>query len=169
MDSKQYSLDEINFDYITNEFYLMDKGVRNACLIDFNNSQESDFIKDLCDEYNYFAIIFNGDDEHESGSILICKYIYQIELVREMSLKLEEHSFLYEYILGKLLGYTDESMEQYLTQHGCTDKKPLKDLYKHSYTYKYKYVNHDEIYKSKLQRQYEIRTKMNKAYGKETQ
>lgn len=168
MDSKQYSLDEINFDYITNEFYLMDKGVRNACLIDFNNSQESDFIKDLCNEYGYHPILWGGD-EHASGSILVCKYIYQIELAREMSNKLEKHSFLYEYILGKLLGYTDESMEQYLTQNGCTDKKPLKDLYKHSYTYKYKYVNHDDIYKSKLQRQYEIRTKINKAYGKETQ
>ena len=123
---------DIDFNYITNEFYLMDKGVRNACLITFHNRQEANLIKDLCNEYRYHPLLW---DEYKSGSILVCKYIYQIELAKEISLKLEKHSFLYEYILGKLLGYTDDAMEQHLTQHECVDKKPLKDLYKYLYEY----------------------------------
>ena len=107
------------FNEISNEIYLLHTGVRNCCIIDSVDEEDIKLIKKLIsrDEYRirdekYWDPI-NGK---WINNIYIYKYDFQEKLI-DIIIKAYEagvdNHFLMQYALGKLLGYSDDSMEDY--------------------------------------------------------
>ena len=55
----------------------------------------------------------NPNGMYQTYAIWICKYKHQIEIIGMLE---GNKSFIEEWIVGKLLGYSDEAMEEHLTK-----------------------------------------------------
>ena len=120
---------------IMNECYLINKGVRSAftdCLIltefdEEDKESNKQFIKDLATNVNLEDLIFyineyprREDDipEYRYYDLWIFKYPHQLK-IRDNLYKLDE--YMREYVIGKLLGYSDQSMEEFLSKNYPND------------------------------------------------
>ena len=115
----------INKSLLLNELYLMDKGIRDCFEVlvsgdDESISKDIEYIIEKATEYHfmYFMVELEADDDDPCNtkyvSMFIFKYNYQKILLSVIYNKFKAHSFEYEYCLGTLLGYSGESMEEFL-------------------------------------------------------
>lgn len=128
---------------VENECYLINKGVRSCALLSvsgFYQNEEDIIVKleDLILNHNLQSFVYKqkfNDCNLEVYSFWIYKYHHQLALIKYIS-KLKERDFLSDWIIGKLLGYSDESMESFLTMKLIdnldllreSDFKELKDF-----------------------------------------
>lgn len=114
---------------LEDNMYLMDKGVRDCCelLISGSPSEIGDQLYDIeaqAAEHKYNVLAFRLQREegetNECHSVFICKYNYQKILLTKLYNEVKPHSFIYEYMMGTLLGYSAASMEEFLMRK-CTD------------------------------------------------
>lgn len=110
-------------DRISNEVYYLYKGVRTCALIPLDGNEKLEEILELRDYLEWLCT--TGEVQlkfgvfQERDEIFIYTYEHELkiyELVSKMyavGLANEIH-YMREFILGKLLGYSSESMERYL-------------------------------------------------------
>lgn len=118
---------------IMDNCYLIKKGVRSAYLctitapidaIEFDDMSIANLqtrlkeIEEYAKEEGLFFYAYSLPrseefelDDEESACVWIYKYPHQGQILRSLK---GDHSFLEEWIVGKLLGYSDESMEAFL-------------------------------------------------------
>lgn len=120
---------------IIDNIYLIQKGVRSTYMTSITAPKERTVLNnssilslsdklDKIEEYvkkeglYLYAYSLSRDeydlDEEESACIWIYKYSHQGEIIRSLT---GSHSFVEEWITGKLLGYSDEAMENFLADH----------------------------------------------------
>ena len=124
----------IDPDRLEDDLYLMDKGVRDCCEI-FIYGAENELEEKLSEieqqatSHNFYItyIDMHCDDDKDGKygkSVFVCKYHYQRILISKLNNDITPHSFIYEYIMGSLLGYSAAAMEEFLMKH-CADKTIL--------------------------------------------
>ena len=116
---------------IRNDIYLIQKGVRSCCYHVFSyneydpitaNMQLKDFQRIIKEASLYFFIKFDGKIqeremiEEEYYKIYIYKYSHQYNIIQNIE-NGKYDFYTREYIIGKLLGYDDQSMEDFLKIH----------------------------------------------------
>lgn len=109
--------------HLSNEVYLISKGVRSCAWIGFPNEivpfLEKDFLALIkIENLNFFVLPFDLMIDNEITGhiqIFIYKYTWQKELFVFYINK--RNSLTAEFIFGKLLGYSDESINQFLTKN----------------------------------------------------
>ena len=108
-------------DMLANELYLMDKGVRDCCETTIGGTpteigEKLYDIESMCLDYKYHVVSFllEKEEDREYRSVFICKYNYQKILLNKLFNEVKPHSFIYEYMMGTLLGYSAASMEEFL-------------------------------------------------------
>ena len=117
---------------VTNETYLMAKGVRDAALVTFNIPDYYDTVYDEPDEtlkkivtdilargFKYKFIPFTTeDDDMDYMDIFIYKYDHQWEMYETSQImkasKDEDAYRVGEYLMAKLLGYSESDIHDYL-------------------------------------------------------
>lgn len=105
-----------------NDLYLLDRGVRSVCKeflrYEKNNENTISLIHELQQMTITRNLYFKTFDtvSKEDGKINLAiyayKYIHQLPLIKYV--ESGEKGMIREWILGKLLGYSDESMDEYL-------------------------------------------------------
>ena len=104
------------------QIYLIKCGVRDCALIDIPTNIYSKFENDLNEYMNQFMIKSYIHYWNNYISFFLYKRDFQLELFKECFLTYFENDTLLErslkdqYILGKLLGYSEESMEEYFSK-----------------------------------------------------
>ena len=122
----------VNKSLLLNELYLMEKGIRDCFQIlvsgdDESISKDIEYIIMRATEYRfmYYVVELEADDNDPPDTkyvlVYVFKYNYQKILLNMIYNKFKAHSFEYEYCLGTLLGYSGESMEEFLMKD-ITDK-----------------------------------------------
>ena len=107
------------FNEISNEMYLLRTGVRNCCMVECVDEEDIELIKEFISRDGYRV----RDEKYWHpikgkwiNDIYIYKYDFQEKLI-DIIIKAYEAGvadhFLIQYALGKLLGYSDDSMEDY--------------------------------------------------------
>lgn len=116
---------------LVNECYLISKGVRSCAQMtvvgvkDIN--EECPCITDMLFNLEQVALRYNLqsmwfkykdqsdiEDGFEAYSFWVYRYPHQLVVIRTIE-EMAKHSFLVEWMTGKLLGYSDASMEKYLS------------------------------------------------------
>jgi len=100
----------------SNEIYLLKTGVRDCCLIEEVSDEDIKLITDLVLEDGYRIKINKTFDPKYRPDVYVYKYDYQdklINLIIEAYNSGKATDFLIQYSLGKLLGYSDQSMDEY--------------------------------------------------------
>lgn len=106
---------------VENECYLIDKGVRSCALLSVSGYYQNDLdiiskMEEIVLNHKLHSYKFKQkflDCDLEVYTFWIYKYHHQLALIKYLS-KIEGRDFLSEWIIGKLLGYSDESIEDYL-------------------------------------------------------
>ena len=126
----KFKISERNFYELSINIYLLQKGVRDCALIPINLFGNKEKKLDELFEIEQFIIssnlyynILKYDDEEEDNfsedlSIYVFKYSHQkmvIEIL-ENDKRFTKGSFMYEYLIGTLLGYSGAEMEKYLSK-----------------------------------------------------
>lgn len=125
-----------NIDYVgrlMNECYLIEKGVRSAytevlTMVERDesdkeyNSKYLDEIKDVVNRNGLLYLIEEWErdpndyyKDRKYYNMWVVKYPHQLVLVKK--LPYIKSRYLREYLKGKILGYSDESMEEYLSRN----------------------------------------------------
>jgi len=134
------TLIEHDLNELAEQLYLMDKEVRNCCTIllrpkEFYYDTENDcnYLEDfvysiLSRGFKYKFIKFETDDDNEFMELFVYKYDHQFEMYKATEIFKASNSTnmcrIGQYILGKLLGYSDRNMEEFLnTPHGNKEVK----------------------------------------------
>ena len=123
---------------ISDNCYLITKGVRSCYLgsvsgptehyvygqsddihIVYSLDEKLAEIEKMAKSYDLYFVAYkkkleNFDDDHEHAEIWIYKYPHQLHIIRMFTEK--ESYYLREWAIGKLLGYSDEAMEEFLTK-----------------------------------------------------
>ncbi len=121
---------------ILNELYLLDKGVRDCFCETVIDPEDLDFIIEEAVHHNYYVYTHEFEDKCDKKTIYIayvCKYNYQKIMLHKMYTDSNIDKFTKEYIEGTLLGYSAQSMEEYLIKMIVNDSidpvesgKPVK-------------------------------------------
>ena len=122
---------------ILNELYLLDKGVRDCFCETVMEPEDIDFIIGQAVQHNYYVYTreFDDDccDEKKFYIVYVCKHNYQKIMLHKMYTDSNMDKFTREYIEGTLLGYSAQSMEEYLMKMIVNDSidpvesgKPVK-------------------------------------------
>ena len=111
-----------------NEIYLINKGVR-SCASDTVRICEDDSSEEVLNNLEQMTIRDNlhfiafkmkpcSDDppEVEYWMIYACKYAHQIPIIKFLE-AYQGPKYIYDYIMGKLLGYSDAAMEEFLSKN----------------------------------------------------
>lgn len=118
----------IDKDRLSDGLYLLTKGVRD-CLEMSIVGTPKEINDQLCDieslatrgDYHVLAFKINDKELESEGReyhmVFVCKYQYQRILLTKLFNDIKPHSFIYEYIMGTLLGYSAASMEEFLMTH----------------------------------------------------
>ena len=125
------TLVELNQAELDEHLYLMDKGVRNCFMMLLH---EKDYYYDPENDYNYLEdfvtsivsrrfkykfIEFECDDE-PFIDLFVYRYDHQFEMYKVSEILKRNNSRKVrragQYIMGKLLGYSDKNMEQFLNE-----------------------------------------------------
>ena len=114
---------DIKISEVENECYLIDKGVRSCALVPVSGfyQNEMDILSKLEEVvlnhklHSYTIKQKFLDCDLEVYIFWIYKYHHQLALIKYVESKSDNKDILSEWIIGKLLGYSDESMEDYLT------------------------------------------------------
>ena len=114
-------------DQLNDDIYLIDKGVRNCALHTASSYKLDDVIKFLefacksnvsgkfiCKFALFEEVNDEIDEEDKDYKLFLYRYPHQVAIF-ERCLQMKD-PLLYEWTLGKLLGYSDESIEGFL-QH----------------------------------------------------
>ena len=116
---------------VYNETYLMTKGVRDAALLTLSDPDYYDTVYDEQDEtlkdivadilsrgFKYKFIPFTTSDGLDYMDIFIYKYDHQWEMYEASQImkasKDDDAYRLGEYLMGKILGYSEEDIHDYL-------------------------------------------------------
>lgn len=107
---------------VENECYLIDKGIRSCALLTVSEYYQNEMdiiskLEDIVFNHKLHSCLYKQkfeDCDLEVYTFWIYKYHHQLALIRYVS-EIEEKTILSEWITGKLLGYSDESMESFLT------------------------------------------------------
>ena len=110
------------FDVCCNEMYLLYKGVRNCALLENHYEKSLDIrkdfrqIKSFANQYN-LKIVMYVKSKLKQYRCYVYRYNYQRILIDfvEHDFNSPQSQFISEYIIGKLLGYSDKSMSECLT------------------------------------------------------
>lgn len=109
---------------VVENLYLLDKGIRDCALMECGDVDENGNIPEEVEDMIYkrlsthsnIKVVFKtfeyGDGKFVDA--LFYKYNYQRILIEKLYTDIPSHSFLYEYCLGTLLGYSGASMEEFL-------------------------------------------------------
>lgn len=109
---------------VVENLYLLDKGIRDCALMECGDADENGNIPEEVEDMVYkrlsthsnIKVVFKtfeyGDGKFVDA--LFYKYNYQRILIEKLYTDIPCHSFLYEYCLGTLLGYSGASMEEFL-------------------------------------------------------
>lgn len=124
---------------LMNECYLISKGVRSCaqmtvvgvkdineecpCITDMLFSLEQAALRDNLNS-TWFKYKDQSDieDGFEAYSFWVYRYPHQLVIIRAIE-EMAKHSFLVEWMTGKLLGYSDASMETYLSRNIMNEVK----------------------------------------------
>ena len=111
---------------VMENLYLLDKGIRDCALMECGDADENGNIPEEVEDMIYkrlsthsnIRVVFktfkcDGEDG-KFVDALFYKYNYQRILIEKLYTDIQSHSFLYEYCLGTLLGYSGASMEEFL-------------------------------------------------------
>lgn len=108
---------------VENECYLIDKGVRSCALVSVSGFYQNEM--DILSKLEEVVLVHKLhsytikqkflDCDLEVYTFWIYKYHHQLALIKYVESKSDNKDILSEWITGKLLGYSDESMENYLT------------------------------------------------------
>ena len=113
---------------VLNEIYLMEKGVRDCVLIDDIPCANSDELRNTIFSIEQFAttsgfrVVVNhvtddADPSNEFCEVYIYKYNYQRLIINIILEDKKIDKFLKEYLLGSLLGYSAQSMEEFIMKN----------------------------------------------------
>ena len=110
--------DEISV--LINELYLLDKGVRDCFSITVMGEEEEigdslEYIISKVMEHGYYMYTKSLPND-KACIVYVCKYNYQKLILHKIYKNLEEHSILFEYCIGSILGYSGEAMENFITK-----------------------------------------------------
>lgn len=120
-------------DNILNEVYLINKGVRTCALLEgtsFSSDTEEESVYQieqliLKNGLNYFWVKHEKSEDYADNvyyTVYIYKYEHQRYILSYLENKMrDQNPLIYEWMMGKCLGYSDEAMEQFLT-HIVIDK-----------------------------------------------
>ena len=109
---------------VMENLYLLDKGIRDCALMECGDADENGNIPEEVEDMIYkrlsthsnIKVVFKtfeyGDGKFVDA--LLYKYNFQRILIEKLYNDIPSHSFLYEYCLGTLLGYSGASMEEFL-------------------------------------------------------
>ena len=109
---------------VMENLYLLDKGIRDCALMECGDTDENGNIPEEVEDMVYkhlsthsnIRVVFKtfeyGDGKFVDA--LFYKYNFQRILIEKLYTDIPSHSFLYEYCLGTLLGYSGASMEEFL-------------------------------------------------------
>lgn len=124
--------------YIHEQCYLISKGLRSCALLELP-TEIIPYIENI-----FFAHIKNNNlkfkicSKNNNIIIFLHKYNHQaylFEIVIQPALLKDELTFIDQYILGKLLGYSEKSMHDYFTNNDETDNYIFKATWINSYEY----------------------------------
>ena len=109
---------------VENESYLIDKGVRSCALTTVSGyyQKETDVLTKLeeivMNHKLHYYIYKKKFPDNDLGVYVfwIYKYHHQLALIKYIESKKGDKDIITEWITGKLLGYSDESIEDYLNQ-----------------------------------------------------
>jgi len=114
---------ELEFRVLEN-LYLLEKEVRDCALIECDKADENDNVREDIEEIILKRLSSHPDihvvfktfrcDNETYVNAFLYKYNYQRILIEKLYTDIPCHSFLYEYCLGTLLGYSNASMEKFL-------------------------------------------------------
>lgn len=122
-----------------NECYLISKGVRSCMQMDVIGIKDvnencpciTDILLSLEQvglHYDLNSVWFKYKDQSdvkegfESYSFWVYRYPHQLPIIRAVE-EVDERNLLVDWITGKLLGYSDASMEEYLTRNVMNEVK----------------------------------------------
>ena len=121
------SKNELLLNNVLNEIYLMQKGVRDCVLVDdVPCSDPNELIKTLFTieqmaTKSGFRVVVNHvedpDPSNEFCEVYIYKYNYQRLIINIILEDKKIDKFLKEYLLGTLLGYSAQSMEEFIMKN----------------------------------------------------
>ena len=127
----QMTLVEHNLNELAEHLYLMDKGVRNCFMMLLHGK---DYYYDPYNDYNYLedfvtSIVSRGfkykfiefdSDGEPFMDLFVYRYDHQFEMYKVSEILKRNNSRKVrragQYIMGKLLGYSDRNMEEYLNE-----------------------------------------------------
>lgn len=129
-------------DQIVNECYLIKKGVRSCFLEVVSGPKETIEYEDEIVELSIAEKLFKleqvvvneglmcrwykrekdqyDDPDEEYYSFWICRYTHQLAVINAVEAS-RPWNFLTQWIVGKLLGYSDQSMEEFLVEKVMDD------------------------------------------------
>ena len=110
---------------LSTEFYLIQKGVRSCALLVFPHyDREEDIVNEYlkCDMDVSVKWEFSEFETEEGGNfceLFLYKYSHQLDMKHAIDIIKScadnpKHEYIAEWMLGKLLGYSDENMEEFL-------------------------------------------------------
>ena len=110
---------------VLNEIYLIEKGVRDCALVELGTPEIGEYHELLYkveqvviqNDLNVKFKEFKTDEPCDADKTYVEAYIYKYNhqrIIIDLLDTLPTHEFLYEYILGNLLGYSGEAMEKYI-------------------------------------------------------
>ena len=117
---------------VMENLYLLDKGIRDCALMECGDVDENgnipkdveDMIMKRLSTHSNIRVVFKtfkylkcGDEYGISIDAFFYKYNFQRILIEKLHTDIPTHSFLYEYCLGTLLGYSSASMEEFLMRN----------------------------------------------------
>lgn len=108
-----------------NDLYLIDRGVRSVCTEFLHYDKDDEAAAELVYELEQMAVrrnlyfaMFDAIDKEDGKidlTVYAYKYMHQLPLIKYV--ENGEKGYIREWILGKLLGYSDESMDEYLCRN----------------------------------------------------
>jgi hypothetical protein len=109
---------------VMENLYLLDKGIRDCALMECGDADENgnipeevkDMIYKRLSTHSNIKVVFKTFEYGDGRFVdaLLYKYNFQRILIEKLYNDIPSHSFLYEYCLGTLLGYSNASMEEFL-------------------------------------------------------
>jgi hypothetical protein len=113
---------------VVENLYFLEKGIRDCALMECGNADKNGNIPEEVDDmihkrlstHSKIRVVFKTfecDDGLKYIDAFFYKYNYQRILIEKLHTDIPIHSFLYEYCLGTLLGYSNASMEEFLMRN----------------------------------------------------
>lgn len=113
---------------ICNEVYLLNKGVRSCAWVELPDKivpfVEKDILKLIDTVINYFVLPFNLM-ENNSTINHIQIFLYKYEWQKQLFLQFinQRNTVVGDFIFGKLLGYSDEQINEYFEKNNLSHTK----------------------------------------------